>query len=354
MGGWLMPQSIFLLALRGNNLNFSNLKEGDESVKYGFSVHFFLDSFNKTFYKSSMNDFECFFKENNNINKWMIFSDYALYDKTKKNDVITFSIVPYIIDFNHFSEHLKKIAPGDLKNSRKVNDNFLKFLEIYPIFNIAIVLDKKRKLHDNEKQYFLTKFEMMVGMLEKWCETTPENKIRYIEQIKKLNLLINVINGSGANLKVIRDIEIVSTLAAYIMFEITKLVSIETIGWFSDRDIMLSYKAVKSKSSIIFDMINNLYYIFCNDEGIDYKDKLVFGVPENTGSVWYDSFNRIPDLISGTLADYDYKNNECSHDKFIPVIERLFTLSNKNIFFNITFSKKEYSVSRLAFQNKKC
>ncbi|CAH9050034.1 hypothetical protein PSECIP111854_00453 [Pseudoalteromonas sp. CIP111854] len=338
-------------------MDFSQFNESDGSEELGFTVHWFLDSFNQTFYKSCRKDFECFVKDHS-VEKWMIFSDYALYDKSKKNDVITFSLVPYVLEFDKYSNVLKKLAPNDLKSIRKVNSEFIDFLENAPIFTISVVLDRKRKLHIDEVEYHSKRFEMMIAQLEKWCLTTPEGKEHYLELIKKIKVLLQEVRKKGANLKIFRDIDILSSLAAYILFEITKLTKIETIGWFSDRDSLLSYKASKIKSPIIFDIVHHLYFLFCNSENIDSKNKLVLGVPESNdeGSVWYDPFNRVPDLFAGTLADYDIKNNKCSHEKFIPVIERLFTLSQKNLFFNTKFSPEGYSVSRFDWsaEEEKC
>lgn len=329
-------------------MDFSKFNESDGSEELGFSVHWFLDSFNQTFYKSCRKDFECFVKDHSNVEKWMIFSDYAMYDKSKKNDVITFSLVPYILEFDKYANVLRKLAPNDLKSVRKVNSEFIDFLENAPIFTISVVLDRKRKLHSDEVGYHSKRFEMMIAQLEKWCVTTPEGKDHYVDLIKKIKVLLQEVRKKGANLKIFRDIDILSSLAAYILFEITKLTKIETIGWFSDRDSLLSYKASKIKSPIIFDIVHHLYFLFCNSENIDSKNKLMLGVPESNedGSVWYDPFNRVPDLFAGALADYDIKNNKCSHEKFIPVIDRLFTLSQKNLFFNTKFSPEGYSVSR--------
>lgn len=322
----------------------------------GFGLHFFLDAFNETFYKSCRSDFERFFLQHKSIGKWLVFSDYALYDKNKKRDVITFSIIPYLYEFDVFSSLLKKLSSNDLKKSRKVNKEFIDYIKNGPVFNISISLDRKRRLHSDEKLYHETRFSMMIEMLEHWCITTPEGKENYIELIDKIKHLKDTVKSPGSNLKVIRDIEILSSLAAYIMFEITNVIDIELIGWFSDRDSLLSYKAGKFKSPIIFDFIHHLYFMFCENENekIKSKGKLVMGIPESgsDGKVWYDSFNRIPDLIAGTFADYDHKKQVCSHNKFVPIIDEIFTNSSKNLFFDVKFSKDIYTVERMVWGQK--
>ncbi|WP_316674929.1 hypothetical protein [uncultured Tolumonas sp.] len=332
-------------------MNFEKFAQPESTPEHGFGIHYFLQAFNDTFYKSGNKILDSYLNQYKDVKKWLIFSDYALYDKSKKQDVITFTLIPYIIGFDDLKKILNNLSPADLKKSKKVNANFINFLTDAPILNISFCLDRKRKLHQDERLYFETRFSMMKKQLLYWCETTPEGKQNYLEFIKKLDILSNVASSAGGNMKVIRDIEILSSLAAYIAFEITKRIDIEIIGWFSDRDSMLSYKATKFKSPIIFDFAEHLYYLFCNSEGIKSENKLVFGVPDsnNDKNVWYDSMNRIPDLIAGTLADYEIKNNIASHQKFIPVIERLFTNETKNMFFNLKFSKNSYEANRITW-----
>ena len=276
----------------------------------GFAVHHFLIAFNQTFYKSGYESFENFFLKNKNIKKWMVFSDYVFDNKNKQNDVVTFTIAPFPSDFNLISEHINKLSFKDIKKLKRVNDDFLEFIDKSQVFNISIILSKKRKLcYMNEKDLLITKFDMAIKQLDHWCITTPQAKNNYIKLKSKLAELIRLLNGQGVNFKAIRDIEVISSLAAYLMFEVTKVIEIDKIGWFSDRDSILSYKAAKFKSPVIYDLVSKLYYLFCTTENIDTEDKLLFGVPEENGKVWYDSFIRIPDLICATLADYDIKKN---------------------------------------------
>ena len=45
--------------------------------------------------------------------------------------------------------------------------------------------------------------------------------------------------------------------------------------------------------------------------------------PDNTVVPFYDNFNRIADVICGTIADYDMKNNVVSKEKFSEVLRGL-------------------------------
>ena len=92
--------------------------------KAGIVMHNFLSHFDETFNKSSHALFSEFFIRNGNVSKWMIFSDYALNDKKKPNDVITFSIIPYVGDFDSIGEKIKKLSFKDVKKLKRVNVEF--------------------------------------------------------------------------------------------------------------------------------------------------------------------------------------------------------------------------------------
>ncbi|KJG12702.1 hypothetical protein [Photobacterium iliopiscarium] len=69
--------------------------------------------------------------------------------------------------------------------------------------------------------------------IEIWQENQPDNN--YHKQLLKVyNILLNEVHKNGANLKHIRNIEIVSSLSAYIAFQICSELNIDIIGWFSD------------------------------------------------------------------------------------------------------------------------
>ncbi|MDX8123587.1 hypothetical protein SKZ59_17535 [Janthinobacterium sp. GMG2] len=303
--------------------------------KSGIVMHDFLCHLDETFNASSHDLFLDFFKKNKGISKWMIFSDYALNDRNKPNDAITFSIFPYTSKFTELSKLIDKISFKDIKSLKKVNLEFLRFINESEILNISIIMDKNMKLDPfNERELLKTCYRTALNQISFWISNEGE-KENYIRLQKAYKTLLREVSKPGANLRNIRNIEIVSNLIAYIAFQVCKSVNVDIIGWFSDRDSILNHKKAKFPLPAIFDLANNLFHNLMLSENSGYTERFVFGVPEETGKMWYDSFNRVPDLISATLADYDYKNNFSSHDKFVPVIESVLTNRNKCLIYKI-------------------
>ncbi len=298
-------------------------------------MHNLLCHFDETFNKSSHVLFLDFFKKNKGISKWMIFSDYALNDKNKPNDVITFSILPYAASFTELGKLIDKLSIKDIKDLKNANPEFLSFINESEIMNISIIMDKNMKLDPfNEREALKTCYKTALNQVGYWIENEGK-KENYIRLQKAYSTLLEEVSKPGANLRNIRNIEIVSNLTAYIAFQVCKSTDVKTIGWFSDRDSILNYKIAKFSRPVIFDLAHNLFHNLMSSNGSDYAENFVFGLPENTGNVWYDSFNRIPDLIAATLADYDYENNLSSHNKFIPAIENILTNRKKCLIYKI-------------------
>lgn len=352
-------------------MNFSNQNTYDEH-KGGFGVHELIVPFNDTFYKSSYPFFKQFIlnpsnnslinkvildidgrnnsgkfifsklrfqmPENLLFKKWLIISDYAFGGKPQ--NVVSFVLMPYVFDIERLKSTINNIQHTDIKNTSHVSDSFIRLLTDHPILSISILLNKDLKLFTEEKDYFLKKLEGYIKMLEYWMNKEPQKKSKYKNKIKSFRKLEKLIS-QGVGLKIMRQIEIVSTLTSYLMVEITKLIpNIELIGWFSDRDPLLGYKEKELEISVARDFVQSAYHVLCMMEGCN-EAKIVFAIPENSGLMWYDELIRLPDYIAGALADYDMVNNKCSHDKFIPIIEKVFTNERRHLFFKLQIDMKD-------------
>ncbi|HDR2399229.1 TPA: hypothetical protein QCH98_004567 [Enterobacter bugandensis] len=317
-------------------LNTGISQHGED--KAGFVLHNFLVAFDSTFNLSNHIKIENFFQKNKHIAKWMIFSDYVLHDKNKPNDVITYSIFPYTENFFELGKKIDLLSFKDTKKLKRINKEFISFINTSEILNLSILLSKERKLDPlNEREMLKTRYKMAINQINVWIENQGEIK-HFRQLINNLKLILDELDKPGANLKAIRDIEIVSSLTAYIAFQISQEIKIDIIGWFSDRDAMLSYKIAKFSKPMIYDLAFNTYNNLMYNINEEYQEKFVFGLPETEGRVWYDSYNRVPDLIAATLADYNYEEDKCSHEKYRPVIKGILADNEKNIIYKISFN----------------
>ncbi len=315
----------------------------DNKIEKGFVISEFIRSFDITF-QDSENELKIFFEENKGVSKWIICSDFVLNDKNKPNDVMTFSIIPYIYSFKEYMVKLKDIAPKDIKNCRNISNKFIKFFNEFPMLNISIILSKDRKLdYIDEKNTLILKISNAIEMYDYWKITTPEHKELYKESIKNFTILRNELNKKCPNLRIIRDIDILATLTSYLAVRIVSLSNIKLLSWLPDRDAMLSFKKKHISIPFVIDLINSYYYVLCSNSMKTPFPKIIFD--NDNQNIWYDELVKIPDLIAGTVADLDFKNYMHSHKKFLNITNKIL-INNKNIkIFKIDFHKNNYSTT---------
>lgn len=302
----------------------------------GFSIHESIGHFNKSFMMRGSELLGEFIQEHAHTKKWILASDYAFYDDNKFSDAVTFSLFPHWAHIEKMTSHISAIAPSDLKNVGSVGDSFISFLKEGKAFSITLILDRERRMFSDEKFYHLSRFESQIGMLEYWCKSTPKGKDRYQATIKQLNKVKQLVNSNSLNLRLLRDIEIVGSLAAYLLTEISVKAKPEKIAWLSDRDSMLTFKK-KVIGDFMFDQVSYLYHTLCSNSEIDPSNRLVLIKPETSGKLFYDSLIRVPDYMAGTMADYDFEKQISSHAKFDKIRDGVFAVERRNIFYRLFF-----------------
>lgn len=337
----------------------------------GFVFHPFASELDNTFHMSNYLHFKNFILNplrKNKINnatrlsgvckKWMIASDYVFGDKNKQRNVISFSIFPYLEEFNNLKEGINNLQPNDLKKTLEISDNFINFLNHYPLATISISINKDARLHTDERQLMKEKIDSYIRMVKLQKTNDTKNENLYSKRIKRLESFKNAIVRTGANLSVVRQIEIVSTLVSYLMFQITILIpDIELISWLSDRDKILNFNKNNLDHPIIFDFINAGYLTLCRNYSPGSNASVVFGIPEETGNMWYDEIIRVSDYFAGTLANIKPDCREITpKGKFAKMLVNVFTNTSKHLFFgiDIKYSKKESIIAceRYVFSKK--
>lgn len=307
------------------------------------------DLLNSTFNKSTILQIENNYLFNlKGVTRWKCFSDYCLDDKSKPNDVMTFSIFPYVSDYFIVESIIMEIAKVDIKNTRTINKKYIEFLKHYPLINFSFILNERKKLFgDNgleRKNQLINEYERLKKMYENWITNEPEKEERYLYSIKKVNSCLNDIR-KNKKLNIYIDMLLISFLGAYVShIIINKINKLEIFGWFSDRD-----KIMDVENSFITDMFhNNLHTL------IDKKEfQFATTHAKSTSEIFYNQFVKIPDYIAGTLADYNLQDNLVSKDKFNTILtEYMADNIYNNFVFEIYMEDNEYKCSKIDFFKK--
>jgi hypothetical protein len=301
-----------------------------------------------TFEKTTNSDLDHnYLKWTKNEKKWSYYSDYCFDDRNKPNDVVCFTIIPYIDDFKQLSDYIETIAKVDIKKTRKVQTEFVFFLKSYPLINFSFILNDRKKIlgkdHDEVKIFLKNTFEFIKQQYIDWGYNQPEQKDYYGVLDKKLNCIIQLIDGDK-KIKQIVSMLLVTFFGAYVSSRVIKENEIDLFGWFSDRDAL---NEVSDNFSI--DLFH--YYL----HGLTNGKKFGFAASPagSKDNAFYEELARIPDYIAGAIADYNMQGNLISHDKFNTMLTDYMAENvHNNFVYRVFMDEDKLSCARITFHKK--
>lgn len=280
---------------------------------------------------SENRNLEIFFRNNIRCEKWFIASDYAIGNPEKKGNFVTFTLIPHYFNILSLMNGINKLQLKDIKKTKYVNADFLRFINSGLFFHISIELpDNAHLLIPNIRKHFEILLEsMFLGAKNQ----TLRNEISYFQ---------NKLKYSKKD-KLLFNIEFIACVVSSINLQILKAIpSLKEICWFSDRDVILTNFGDSSKiniPSMIFNIIDIRSKALFGAVKLPFSKNfnliLSFGKPESEGKMWYDPLIRIPDYIAGTLADNDQKNMTVTKEKFSDVIKIAIADSKYHFIFRI-------------------
>lgn len=300
----------------------------DDHLNHLMHPYFLTDMYQNL---SKSNYLKSFIEQNHKVLTWFIFSDYCLDAPNKPNNIMTFSIValPEKLDFVNVGKVLKVLQNKDIKKSSSINPNFIKFLSLLPIFNVSLSLPNNRNLIKAYDFDEITFFKMRYKSLECYYQkSTPpladnQDKLKIITDLKHVQ---RKFNSKSISLSKFRDIEIINATLTSIFTLISNAYHKKDLKliWVSDRDALLTFDKSNLSTPLIFTLINASYHSLSSTKhSIGFYNHVENQKPE------LDHFNRIPDIISGTLADMT--TTSVSKIKFLNVLRDYLTIKEKII-----------------------
>lgn len=268
-----------------------------------------------------------------NNKKWKCFSDYA-FDEKKPNHVITFTLLPYIMDFTILSGIIREYAPKEIKKSQTINPKFIEFIRNSPFVTFSFVLENHENLFLENKEYLKSSMLLSLNQIlneniPNWTEKTPHLELYHKEIAKKTKKVIRLIE-ENKKIKILKNMFLITSIGSYICTQFANKTNAEIFGWFSDRD---EINDVADKYSL--DLFNFQFSEYLKNR----KCEFVAAPASSQDNEWYHELIKIPDFITGTLADYNFETERVSHDKFIPLLRELIADNDRNIFvFKLKFN----------------
>lgn len=307
-----------------------------------------FDLLHKIFEKSSRQDVLDWIHTNAyGVVNWVCYSDYYL-NKEKANNVLTFSFLPVVGSIQLYENLIRRLVPTEIKHARTVNPLFLSFLARGPFLNFSFILTNYKylffKTHRELTDFLIRELQRMIDIIPTWIEHSQRNKNDYIHYQRDLVKIQRQIRD-GHKIQLFRDMLLVASIGGYLSAAIADITHAEKMAWLSDRD------AINDLGKLLSTRVFHSIFTACTSN----QSCEFFVAPARCkDKEWYHQFIKIPDYITGALADFDMDENVISHEKFATLLRNVIADNNHNILvYKMDFSSPP-SCSRIIYTKNDC
>ena len=105
--------------------------------------------FFETFDKSAVQVFRRWLGSQQKTTKWIIAADFVLRDKSRPSDCFAFTIIPYDLYLEDFSQEVQKHLPKDMKKSKTLDASGAAWLRNPRHFHVLIPMRQDRIFYSN-------------------------------------------------------------------------------------------------------------------------------------------------------------------------------------------------------------
>ena len=136
------------------------------------------------------------------------------------------------------------------------------------------------------------------------------------------------------------DVILIPALGGYISgIVLNGIDKLELYGWFSDKGELFDVE-----NGIALNFFHNTLHGLMDGKQFQFAASLA----DCKFDSFYDQYNKIPDYIAGTLADYNLSNNEVSKKKFSTVLtDYMGDNQYNNYVFRIFKNEDKYNCARI-------
>lgn len=232
--------------------------------------------------------------------RWMMFSDYVLKQPNRPNDVFAFTLLPGGSHLASLNAQFAATATHDFKDIRKVSESMLRLLSDNRLFTFCFIVRPSRVITRNVTT-LRGMLDQTISMMEKWNDADTHREL--VDSFKAMR---RKAASQSFNVRLIDNIILATTFAAFLTYLICKQARAKLIGWFSDRDSITT----------AHDRIANYFYgvsvsSFCQWLMEGWKGpELGLNGPVNDGNpLWCDAHLRAPDYFAGAISAWNIEQN---------------------------------------------
>ncbi|HUC79392.1 MAG TPA: hypothetical protein VMR70_00695 [Flavisolibacter sp.] len=303
-----------------------------------------LQSFYQTLLQSGVDDLETnYFSQFGRTTKWACYSDYQLEGK-KPNSVITFSFFPSGMDHMQLGGLITALAPSEIKKAKTIRPEFVSFLKASPILTFSVVLENYRFLDrstlEELRMSLVHTLDKLADEELQWTSQNPHMAEENKTFARKVRRLIREVQ-ENRKLVQLKNLFLVTSIGSMLATLVCNRTQAKLFGWFSDRDAIHD---VEDRFAI------ELFNVLFIQKLHHFPHCLFVAAPASSrDEEFYQDLVKVPDFITGAIADYDRKTNQISHSKFSGLLRDFMADNRRNFFlYRIDFANgKQATSSRL-------
>jgi len=272
--------------------------------------------------------FREFIKRHPTVNKWNIASDYS-------DGCYSFIISPAPGSPQESFDLVQSKLPKDIKEVRDISEDAISFLYEADKFIIAFKVKGKAKLFGDNFQarnYIDTEYQ-------------KASKIANPETLKMMKELYKKSLNNNFNLSLFTNLIMLSSFFVFISSLLSRESPAEIIGWFSDRDKMTSYCY-----GVIWVFSMQSFKALSDSIAIKFPQVFIGGSAEIPEPMWYDSWIRTADYISGALSHLDISVDgtvKKADTKQYQILSRVIADNENIIIFQLEFVNYQPVINRI-------
>lgn len=226
------------------------------------------------------------------ITDWCISSDYCFGDPDKI-DVATFTIFP-IDCMRIINREIKENLPHDIKKVKQFSEKELNYLKNSKyFFNISFVIENLKYAFNEEKA--LKEFSDTLKAYE--TMNIDKNNESIKDRHKQLVEVCNYLKQKSHSTKKLSQIYFVAHIVSIIMEFLLIKEKGRNLRWCSDRGHIASFL-----DGIIFNLMQAYLYHYLRNRVTNYYIHLPLEIKESNKEYPYDTFIRVPDIITGVMS----------------------------------------------------
>lgn len=226
------------------------------------------------------------------ITDWCISSDYCFGDPDKL-DVATFTIFP-IDCMRIINREIKENLPHDIKKVKQFSEKELNYLKNSKyFFNISFVIENLKYAFNEEKA--LKEFSDTLKAYE--TMNIDKNNESIKDRHKQLVEICNYLKQKSHSTKKLSQMYFVAQIVSTIMEFLLIKEKGRNLRWCSDRGHIASFL-----DGIMFTLVPVYLHHYLKNRVIDYYIHLPLEIKETDKEYPYDTFIRVPDIITGVMS----------------------------------------------------